>query len=383
MAAKITKLARQTADPAIALPDDTAADDPAFLHAVLCQVGLPRSPAEPEVRSFIRSSGTASLRIDAGEWFDGRGWSKLPLPSGTRPRLVLFHVCSEAVRSKSPVVEVEHSTSAFLKRLGIAKGGESMAHFKRQMLALAACRMQLGYQTASRVINLKCDPIEQFEAWLQHDDSGQRVMWPGVMTLSGKFFETLSEHAVPLDPHAIAGLQNSALALDTYTWLAHRLCRVRKDAGIVLPWRALKGQFGQEYRTEKDFKRELAGALKKALAVYPAARVEKVRGGLRLFPSAPPIKRLGVVVQMPAEPKAVAAITANSAVAALPKPAHIPAAPLISEDALARVREVAPGWDKYYLAARYTEWMKDKAHPQKPDAAFLGWCKKFTKGKPA
>ena len=381
MAAKITKLARQTADPAIALPDDTAADDPAFLHAVLCQVGLPRSPT-PD-RSFIRSSGTASLRIDAGQWFDGRGWAEMPLPSGTRPRLVLFHVCSEAIRSKSPVVEVEHSSSAFLKRLGIAKGGESMAHFKRQMLALAACRMQLGYQTASRVINLKCDPIEQFEAWLQHDDSGQRVMWPGVMTLSGKFFETLSEHAVPLDPHAIAGLQNSALALDTYTWLAHRLCRVRKDAGIVLPWRALKGQFGQEYRTEKDFKRELAGALKKALAVYPAARVEKVRGGLRLFPSAPPIKRLGVVVQMPAEPKAVAAITANSAVAALPKPAHIPAAPLISEDALARVREVAPGWDKYYLAARYTEWMKGKAHPQKPDAAFLGWCKKFTKGKPA
>ena len=381
MAAKITKLARQTADPAIALPDDTAADDPAFLHAVLCQVGLPRSPT-PD-RSFIRSSGTASLRIDAGQWFDGRGWAEMPLPSGTRPRLVLFHVCSEAIRSKSPVVEVEHSSSAFLKRLGIAKGGESMAHFKRQMLALAACRMQLGYQTASRVINLKCDPIEQFEAWLQHDDSGQRVMWPGVMTLSGKFFETLSEHAVPLDPHAIAGLQNSALALDTYTWLAHRLCRVRKDAGIVLPWRALKGQFGQEYRTEKDFKRELAGALKKALAVYPAARVEKVRGGLRLFPSAPPIKRLGVVVQMPAEPKAVAAITANSAATALPKPAHIPAAPLISEDALARVREVAPGWDKYYLAARYTEWMKGKAHPQKPDAAFLGWCKKFTKGKPA
>ena len=68
------------------------------------------------------------------------------------------------------------------------------------------------------------------------------------------------------------------------------------------------------------------------------------------------------------------------------KPAHIPAeiaAPLISEDALAKVREVAPGWDKYYLAERYREWMKGKPRPQKPDAAFLGWCKKFTKGKPA
>lgn len=92
----------------------------------------PRSPMAE--RAFIRSSGTASLRIEAGQWFDGRGWLDMPLPSGTRPRLVLFHVCSEAVRTRSPVVEVEHSTSAFLKRLGIAKGGESMRQFKSQML---------------------------------------------------------------------------------------------------------------------------------------------------------------------------------------------------------------------------------------------------------
>ena len=133
---------------------------------------------------------------------------------------------------------------------------------------------------------------------MQHDN-GQLGLWPGSITLSGDFYETLREHAVPLDPRAIGALQNSALALDTYTWLAHRLCRVKQNRGVTLYWKNLKDQFGQEYRSDKDFKREFSGALRKAHAVYPDAKMEFVRGGLRLFPSPPPVKRRQVVVALP------------------------------------------------------------------------------------
>lgn len=267
---------------------------------------------------------------------------------------------------------------AFLRRLRIDTNGRHMAAFKKQMLALASCRMQLGYRTADRVVNLKCDPIDQFEAWLQTDDSGQRVMWPGVITLSDKFHATLLEHAVPLDPGAIAKLQNSALALDTYTWLAHRLCRVKKNAGVTLPWSALKDQFGQEYRTDKDFKREMKGALAKALSAYPEAKVETVRGGIKLLPSAPPIKRKGHLVALPAP----AAPAPTAAAPALAKALSTPARQFVSDDALDKVRSVAPGWDRQWLLLRYQEWSHGKAAPANIDAAFLGWAKKFTKGKP-
>ncbi len=380
MVEKIAKLSRDTKAPAVDLVEVAGDENPAFLHAVLCQVGLPRSPVDE--RHFTRTSGSASLRLDAGQWFDGRTWEDMPLPSGTRPRLVLFHVCSEAVRTRSPVVEVEDSVRAFLRRLRIDTNGRHMKAFRRQMLALAACRMQLGYKIADRVVNLKCDPIDEFEAWVQTDDDGQRAMWPGVITLSGKFFDTLAEHAVPLDPGAIGELQNSALALDVYTWLAHRLCRVRQNGGASVSWSALKGQFGQEYRTEKDFKRELVGALAKVLPVYPGARVDKIRGGLRLMPSPPPVRRKGVVVALPDSEKPGLSLAPIKEIPAPKKAAEIPPAPLISEDALAQVRSVAPGWDKYFLAARYREWMKGREHPNNPDAAFLGWVKRFTKGKP-
>ena len=359
-------------------------EEPEFMHAVLCQVGLPRS--EVKAREFTRSTGGASMLIEAGKWFDGVRYHDMPLPYGTRPRLVLFHVCSEAVRRKSPEVEVERSASAFLERLGIKKNGESFAAFKKQMLALAACRMQIGYQTDTKVVNVKCDPIQRFDAWTQ-SDNGQLGLWPGVITLSSEFFETLREHAVPLDPRAITALQNSALALDTYTWLAHRLCRIRQTKGLTLYWKNLKDQFGQEYRSNKDFKREFVGALHKAHAVYPDAKIDIVRGGIRLFPSSPPIKRRQVVVALPA-PEITGAIASSAATEqlALPRPATATMPDFVKElkpATLERAREIAAGYDFNALTHGYASVLaKRKRSPSDLDDAFVSYLRSFAKGGP-
>lgn len=61
------------------------------------------------------------------------------------------------------------------------------------------------------------------------------------------FYDSLKEHAVPLRPEALAAIKHSSLAIDVYTWLAHRLCRVRKADGARIYWTNLKEQFGQEY----------------------------------------------------------------------------------------------------------------------------------------
>ena len=64
----------------------------------------------------------------------------------------------------------------------------------------------------ARTINT--EPFEKFDAWLQREDTGQMTLWPGVIELSQKFYDTLREHAVPLDPEALKALKHSALALD-------------------------------------------------------------------------------------------------------------------------------------------------------------------------
>ena len=166
------------------------------------------------------------------------------------------------------------------------------------MERLAACHMMLGMSNGLKDVTIDAKPIRHFEAWLQLDE-GQRVMWPGYLELTAEFMESLMGHAVPLDPRAIRALKKSALALDVYTWLAHRLCRVRKDTGVKLSWRNLRAQFGQEYAYSKDFKKKFRDALFKVRAVYPAMNIEEIAGGLLLKPSPPPIPKKQVVVKLP------------------------------------------------------------------------------------
>lgn len=54
----------------------------------------------------------------------------------------------------------------------------------------------------------------------------------------------------------------------------------------------------------------------------------------------------------------------------------------LSASALEEVRGMAPGWDKYALEAKFRAFVRGKKTPRHPDKAFLGWVRKFTKGKP-
>jgi len=269
---------------------DHLIDSPAYLHAVLCQVALPRSRVDGRV--FHRSNGKSSILIEAGHIPTPFGkWREAIVPYGTKPRLVMHHMCTEAIRTKSPAICMNSSMTQFLEGIGLGRlNARDLSNFKNQMVALAACHMTLGFFDGERIRQDKVDPIEKFDAWLPADVN-QKAFWDDVVQLSDRFFETLIEHAVPLDPRAIHALRHSALAMDVYNWLANRLCRIRKDSGVKLSWKNLKEQFGHEYKTSKDFKKKFKDALFKAKAVYPDARIEDTVGGLILKPSRPPIPK--------------------------------------------------------------------------------------------
>lgn len=287
---KLTPVAARMTDAACEIMGEPP-DKADFLHTVMCQVGMPRSRYEG--RSFTRTNGSTSLKIEAGELWDGREWRVQQLPYGVKPRLVMVHISSEAVRTGSREIEVGHSIRGFLDTLGIGtSGGRTgpFSSFKMQILALAACRMTIGFSAGGHIRTVDAKPIETFDAWL-HPTGAQRTLWPGTMTLSTRFFETLLEHAVPLDKRALGALQHSALALDTYTWLAHRLCRISRPEGTKLSWANLQDQFGVEYSDRRDFKKKMRHALRMACSVYPTARVEDEPGGIRLRPSPSPVPK--------------------------------------------------------------------------------------------
>src|SRR5215203_4750164 len=85
-----------------------------FQHIVFCQTGLPyRNPGD-EVREWKRQHGAVSLLIEAGQAKITKTGEcvKRGLPWGTKPRLILAHLNTEALKHQSPVIEVEGSLSA-------------------------------------------------------------------------------------------------------------------------------------------------------------------------------------------------------------------------------------------------------------------------------
>lgn len=275
--------------------DEPSPGDIAYLHAILCQVGLPRGPKAVEGKSsFERICGGAALRVTAGVLWNGSQLVQQPIPYGANPRLVLAWLNTQAVKTRSPVIPVGDSAAEFLRLLGKeSTGGKNgtLTSFKKQIQALAACHMTLGFNAAGRAYTYHGQPVKQFEAWITPRDEHQRPLWPGVITFSDEYYQSLIDHAVPQDVRAMYALKGSALAMDVYAMLAERLHRIGSRP-VVLHWKSLREQFGQEYvgqDPDKDFKKAFLAALKKVMTVYPKANVKQVHGGLMLQASPPPI----------------------------------------------------------------------------------------------
>lgn len=282
------KLVNIAAQIATDRPDD---EDRAFMHSIMCQVGLPRSKVDG--LSFERTSGGAGLLVEAGKLWDGKQFVQQPIPYGTSPRLMLAWMNTYAVRYNSPEIPVGDSASEFLRMLGKPTTGGprgSFNMFKKQVQALSACRMTLGFNANGRAHTYEGKPIKHFDAWIAGNDD-QRPLWPGTVTFSQEYFDTLKSHAVPIDLRAFMALKGSALAMDVYAWLAQRLHRI-EGRPLVLHWASLRDQFGQEYQgknADKDFKTKFLIALRDVLAVYPQAKVKQVTGGVMMMASPPPI----------------------------------------------------------------------------------------------
>lgn len=374
--------ARQRAKPAIKpeepltakelRPQETAKypDSVEYQHSLLCTLTLPRS--QQSTREYLRMYQGRSLKLTAGELWDGTRWLPQPLPYGPKARLALMHICSEAVRLQSRFLEIERSARAFMTKIGLHDGGSQYRLFRQQMNALAACSFRLGYiKPDGKTATMTAQPIEEFEAWIA-DDEGQLSLWTSELKLGEAFFQDLMRHAVPLSGNAIRGLSHSALALDYYGLFAYRLHALNKPVKVT--WDQLREQIGQEYKQTKDFRKESLPAIKATLEVYPSAKVEHVRGGLMLKPSPPPIVRQSVAVSRGLADKVKATLP--------PSPPEVPLnLARLNPLTIEKFRSLYPRIDVYACEADFQIWLATKA-PQPPrnyDAAFLGFAAKWVK----
>lgn len=263
-----------------------ALDDMRHIHSVLAICGLPYRRLPPDVRDFERKQGNMALDVSAGFLRDPDGNKILqPVPFGPKARLILMHLCSEAIRQKSATIDIADTFTGFVRDVGFPDSGGKrgpLTAFKEQLNALSACTMRMSVWTGERVRTRTITPIEDIDLWLAANPD-QRSLWPSTVTFSPSMYESLKRHALPVNVKAVRAFAGSARKLDLYFWLGYRMHNI--DRKLVISWQALAEQFGEGYTRDRAFKHDFDQSLADIKDVFPKLPVTLDEHGIHLRPA--------------------------------------------------------------------------------------------------
>lgn len=282
------RLAKSSTEIMLAPPDGK---EIVYQHTILCQTTMPYKNPGDDVTHWERRQGNALLAVQAGKAFHPvtKKLTKVGLPYGPKSRLILSHLNTSAIKTNSPIVDVEGNMMAFIKRIGLGTDGRTVREVKEQLGRLSTALISLAFVNDDKGFQYDSKIISGFNLWFPKDEN-QRVLWPSNVILSTEYFESLTNHAVPLDERALGALSHSAMGLDIYMWLSQRLHRIEKGKPQFVPWASLYEQFGSGYSRLRRFREFFKGTIGQVLTQYKAAKIEEIPGkGLKLYKSPPPV----------------------------------------------------------------------------------------------
>lgn len=273
-------------------PDKT---ESVFMARQLIQATLPhKNPGN--LPAWSRKNGDLTLTIRSG--WDEKKQKAIGYPYGTIPRLLLFWLTTEAIRTKSPRIELGNSLSEFMKTLGLnpKMGGErgDIKRLQNQMERLLRANISLditkkdGNIRGKRWLDMQVAP--EGELWWNISNPSQSSLFSSWVELSNKFYDAIISAPVPVDMRILKALKRSPLALDLYAWATYTAYQTQQTGNSrSLSWELLHEQFGAEYKDTKEFSRKAWNALRKIQAVYPDLSLERTHGGIKILPSKPSI----------------------------------------------------------------------------------------------
>ena len=252
-----------------------------YMARALVQATLPHS--KPAGNEFERRNGAFTLVMLAP--------SKIGLPYGVIPRLMMAWMTTEAVRTKQRELVLGDSMSEFMDQLDMMPTGGrwgSITRLRDQSRRLFTTSVSCFYDSANAAGESGFRIADRHLLWWDPQSPNQQSLFNSTVMLSERFYDEVRTSPVPIDMRAMKALKKSPLALDVYFWLTYRLSYLRQTR--VIPWAALQMQFGSSYGADahglRDFKRAFLRELKKVSILYPKAKVGEGEGGLRLQPSA-------------------------------------------------------------------------------------------------
>ena len=279
---------------AVEIAGDAPADqDKAFLARQLVQTTLPH--ADPgDVPVWSRKNGNITLTIQQGYKAGGEAVGH---PYGTIPRLLLYWMTTEAIRSKTPRLMLGDSLACFMEELGLdsrrAGPRSDRVRLEQQMRRLFAARISFegNIEQGDAIAEVtEYMPIARRTVfWWNQKDPGQRTLWESYVELDGEFFEAITANPVPVDLRALRAIKRSPLALDLYSLLTYQAYRAAKSGRAnFMAWRQLQAALGTSYADHADLRKAIKTSLEKIEAVYPGLAIGHREGGIEVLPTSLP-----------------------------------------------------------------------------------------------
>jgi hypothetical protein len=264
--------------------------DIGFIYSGWAQAALPHKQL-PDDALWQAKSDRVTLIVQPGVRAVENGPPvHIGVPYGSRARLILLYLQSEALRTGSREIELGRSLHAWLRRLNIPIGGKSMRDVRDQAERISRCRMSFQIMQDGRE-GLVNQSILDTAMFVNDGERNRGSLFIETATISQMFFDQLKKHPVPIEESAVRQIANNSMALDVYCWLAYRLHALKAPTSVS--WRAIYEQFGRGYSRIDLFRRRFRDILTLALSVYPGAQVEETERGLLLHPSRPPVAGRG------------------------------------------------------------------------------------------
>jgi hypothetical protein len=234
--------------------------------------------------SLPHSEGGADRVLPAGVTIGGA--QGRPLPYGRYPRLIIIYLCTEAIKSNSPRVELGATVSSFAHRLEITpttgpRGSvrqlkEQLGRMKDLYYSLEVNRGRSNRIQDTASVNFFF--LSSSHLWW---DEGSGPSW---VQLSPDFFNSLKERPIPLRFDLVRA-ERKSVGMDLLIWLSYvgHLVASRQEP-FSISWKVLEIQFASSYAERRHFKRFFLEALKGVVEQhYPKGRFESSREGLRIF----------------------------------------------------------------------------------------------------
>lgn len=265
----------------------------AFYTRYLVQASLPyRAPKNKDI--WARPGGNFDLVVQPGTRKNRKTgeYETLGFPYGQIPRLLLFWISTEIVRTKDRKLYLGNSLTQFMLKIGLNPYNGSVgskrsdkSRLNKHMESLFRARISFDFHQDRNTKYLDMQIAPYGNLWWDPKHPDQLSLWETEIVIGEAFFMATMEASIPVDTRALRVLKSSALELDLYVWAQYKQwCANRYNKPQRIPWKSLGQQLGAEYKDPRNLDKKLRKHMKAVQVVSRGLKLDSEPGVLIFLP---------------------------------------------------------------------------------------------------